>query len=62
MAKMLANRIHKLSEEKFAELSGQMLGLSNVDSLKKVCPYVCVALYTDQSCSGIIVILSFLQD
>ena len=46
---MLANRIHKLSEEKFAELSGQLLGLPNVDSLKKVSSCVLVVkLHVDQ--------------
>ena len=33
---MLADRIHKLSEEKFAELSIQLQGIPNLDSLKKV--------------------------
>ena len=36
VAKMLANRIQKLSEEKFAELSVQLQGIPNADSLKKV--------------------------
>ena len=36
MAKMLANRIQKLSEEKFAELSVQLRSLPNSENLKKV--------------------------
>lgn len=36
VAKMLANRIQTLSEEKFAELSVQLRNLPNPDSFKKV--------------------------
>ena len=34
---MLADRIQKLSEGKFAELSVQLQGLPNPDNMKKVC-------------------------
>ena len=37
VAKMLSNRIQKLSEEKFTELSVQLQSIPNADNLKKVC-------------------------
>ena len=36
VAKMLADRIQALSEEKFAELSVQLQSIPNADNLKKV--------------------------
>ena len=46
VAKMLADRIHKLSEEKFAELSVQLQSIPNADSLKKVHYNICHSTYT----------------
>ena len=36
VARMLADRVQKLSEEKFAELSVQLRSLPNSENLKKV--------------------------